>query len=196
MDEILTRIVGRWSESGLIEKSDEDVYAYGLDLLIFSILNILVILVTSLVINKIIESIILLAVIIPLQSYGGGYHAKTHLRCFIAMYIGWWCVIIIIPLISPLIALFISIASMPVYFALAPVPHENVKMSPAHRLKLRKIIRFMAFGIGLLSIILTLITPVDNLNLGVLLSTGLGVTAISMLAAHFSYKVRQSKQRK
>jgi len=186
---LLNKIVGRWSNSGLIDKSDEDIYVYGLDLLIFTILNIVAIIITSVFINKLIESIILLAVIIPLQSYGGGYHAKTHLRCFLAMYIGWWVVIFILPFISPAVSFLMTIISIPIIFTLAPVPHENVKTSVEHRLKLRKLVRVIALFIGLLSTFLTFSPSYSQLNFGTILSLGISVVSLSMFIAHIRYKV-------
>jgi len=185
MEKILVKIVGHWRKSGFIDKSDTDVYIYGLDLLIFTMLNILAIIITSVVINKFVESVILLVAIIPLQSYGGGYHAKTHLRCFLIMYIGWWAVILIMPLITPFIALIMNIGSIIIIFCLAPVPHVNVTMSAEHRLKLRRLVRLSALVIGLLSIILMLLFSSHQINYGIILSTGLGVVALSMIIAQF-----------
>ena len=36
MTSMIKRIVGRWSASGIVEKADEDVYEYGLELILFS----------------------------------------------------------------------------------------------------------------------------------------------------------------
>jgi len=193
METILTKIVNNWSESGFIEKSDEEIYVYGLDLLIFTILNMLAILITSVIINRFTESAILLATIIPLQSYGGGYHAKTHLRCFLIMYIGWWGLMYIIPFITSLVAFVMSVISVVIIFCLAPVPHKNVKMSTEHRLKLRTVIRIISLSIGLLSVALLLLFSNYHIQFGVLLSTGLGVTAFSMVVAHIVNKIHQNQ---
>jgi accessory gene regulator B len=88
MVELIKRITRRWSIAGIIEQADEDIYEYGLELLISTILNMAVILGSAAIIGKLPQSLALLIVIIPLQSFGGGYHAKTHLRCFLIMYIG------------------------------------------------------------------------------------------------------------
>ena len=36
MTELIKMITNRWCEAGIIKKSDEDVYIYGLDLLLFT----------------------------------------------------------------------------------------------------------------------------------------------------------------
>jgi accessory gene regulator B len=122
--------------------------------------------------EKIAESLTLLAVILPLQSFGGGYHAKTHLRCFLIMLIGWWAVIIILPFISPAAAIVMTCAGVLIVYKLAPIAHENVKMSNRQRFKMRKIVRIVVTVGAMLSFFL-LFSTYDGI--GVAMSTGLGV---------------------
>ena len=178
---LIKKITVRWCETGIIEKSDEDVYEYGLDLLLYTILNIAVILFSAAFIGKIAESIALLAVILPLQSFGGGYHAKTHLRCFLIMYIGWWAVILLLPLIKPAVAVAMSCAAVFVVYRLAPVPHVNVTMSDGQRAKMQKLARQVVGAGAVVSIFLSIIT---SERIGTAMSAGLGVTALSILIAH------------
>jgi accessory gene regulator B len=182
MTGLLKRITDSWEKSGIIEKTDEDIYEYGLDLIVSTIFNITAVLVTAVFIDKLLVSALLLAAVIPLQSYGGGYHAVTHLRCFLIMYIGWWCVVFILPLINAIAAVIIAVMAVPIVYAVAPVPHVNVKMSSEHRLKLRKVVRVIVAVIALLSLILIGLVP-DGFGMGIALSTGLGISALSMLTA-------------
>jgi accessory gene regulator B len=187
MTALIKKITRRWSEVGVIPQPDEDIYEYGLELLIHTILNLTVILTSAAVMGKVPESMAMLAVILPLQSYGGGYHAETHLRCFLIMYIGWWGVIFSLPYISPLAATIVAGISIVIVHQLAPVPHVNVKMSAGQRLKMRKFARITALLGGLLSIILLWGV---SARVGIAISTGLGVTAFSMLVAHGKNLVR------
>ena len=127
MTQIIKNIVSRWSEQGMISETDEDIYEYGLELIFFSMINVTAILITAAIVGRALESIVLLMAIIPLQLYGGGYHAKTHLRCFLVMYIGWWGVIHILPMISSLTATGISIVSVTVISIVAPVPNAKLR---------------------------------------------------------------------
>ena len=65
----------------IIEEKQYAVIAYGLELLLSSVVNILSILFIGAIVNRAGEIILLLLVSIPLQSFGGGYHCNTHLRC-------------------------------------------------------------------------------------------------------------------
>ena len=184
MTALIKNITTRWCERGIIEKSDEDIYEYGLGLLLCTILNIAIILSSAALVGKLPESLSLLAVILPLQSFGGGYHAKTHLRCFLIMYAGWWAVIFILPFITVATATIMTCAAVFVVYMLAPVPHENVKMSAKQIQKMRKLARLSVVIGAAVSVILLLYV---SEHIGKALSTGLGVVALSMIVAHVKY---------
>lgn len=179
---IIEKTVNKWSFSGIIKHNDRDIYVYGLDLLFFTILNHLAILSTAIIFGKLPETLIILIVVIPLQSFGGGYHAKSHLRCFLIMYIGWWGVMFLLPLVTPMIASITTCISVVIIFTLAPVPHENVKMSSERRTLLRNRVRIVVSIVAILSINLSWAT-FGGLHYGILSSVGLGISAFSMLCA-------------
>jgi len=180
MTALIKRITGRWCDIGIIKKADEDIYEYGLELLICTVLNIAAVLGSAAIIEKLPESLALLSVILPLQSFGGGYHAATHLRCFLIMYIGWWVVIFTLPLVTPLTALIMACLAIIIVYRLAPVPHVNVKMSPTQRMKMRKLARLSVVTGAALSAILVLTV---SERIGCAMAMGLGVVAFSMLMA-------------
>jgi len=178
---LIKKITRRWSAVGTIDKSDEDVYEYGLELLIYTIINIAVILGSSILVGKLLDSLFLLVVILPLQSFGGGYHAKTHLRCFLIMYIGWWAVIFILPLITPISSIIIACTAVFIVFWIAPVAHENVRISVKQKNKMRLLVRITA----VLSAIITACFVLSMSEcIGIAMSTGLGIASLSMLIAH------------
>jgi len=193
MTTVINFIINRWIESGIIEKSDEDVYLYGLDLLLFSIVNLIAILITATIFGKIPESLLLMIAIIPLQAYGGGYHAKTHLRCFLIMYVGWWVVIFALAFVTPIIATVLSIMAVVLTFILAPVSHVNVPMSPGRKSQLRKYVRFIVLVIAALSLAFMWIPILVHVDVGMVLSVGIGIASLSMLLAHINNFV-QTKQ--
>lgn len=67
----------------LIEKEDENLYAYGAELAISYILNLIAIIIIGAVMDMIFYTIAFLIIFIPLKSYSGGYHAPNYLICFI-----------------------------------------------------------------------------------------------------------------
>ena len=178
---LIKKITGQWCKAGIIDKTDADIYEYGLDLLIYTILNIAVILGSAAMIGKMADSIALLVVILPLQSFGGGYHAKTHLRCFLIMYIGWWAVVFILPFITSTLAYIMADAAVAIVYWLAPVAHENVQMSDGQKMKMRRIAQVVVAVGALLCTIF--VSGIHN-RFGIAMSTGLGVASFSMAVAH------------
>lgn len=184
---IIQKTVNYWVETEIIDYYDRDIYEYGFELILSSAINIIAVIITGIFVKRLIESIVLLVVVIPLQSCGGGYHAKTHLRCFLIMYIGWWSVIQIIPYITPEYSVFIAIVSVATIFILAPVRHENVPMSNKQFCKMRLLVRCFSIGIAVTGIFLSWYVG-DN-NIGNSIIIGMCVVALSMFAAKISTKL-------
>jgi len=69
-------------------EDDKDVYKYGLRILYYYIIDIGIILSISALFNKLYESAIILFIFALFQIFGGGYHAKTKLKCTSLMIIG------------------------------------------------------------------------------------------------------------
>ncbi|MCL2227254.1 MAG: accessory gene regulator B family protein [Oscillospiraceae bacterium] len=184
MSILIRKITNRWSKSGVIETSEKDVYEYGLELILFSLLNLAIIFATAAVFGRVPESIALMLAIVPMQAYGGGYHAKTHFRCFLIMYIGWWATMhAVLPIFEAFAATATGIAAILIIFAVAPVSHVNVGMSSEHRLRLRFFVRMAALTVFLAAATLTWLIA-GGTRFGITLFVGLGIAAFSMLIAH------------
>lgn len=66
-----------------------EVYRYGFEITISSLLNIMLVLCCGLIIGDILASVVYLFVSILLRSFTGGYHATNYLRCNIAMVVSF-----------------------------------------------------------------------------------------------------------
>jgi len=73
-----------WATGGVINQEDVEIYEYGLQLLISSVINILVIAAVSIVFRLPYAWIPFIAAFIPLRTTAGGYHASTHLLCILS----------------------------------------------------------------------------------------------------------------
>lgn len=58
-----------------------DVYQYGIEITLSSLLNISLVFIISLLLGDFLEGIVFLVCFIPLRSYCGGYHASTYFIC-------------------------------------------------------------------------------------------------------------------
>ena len=78
---VSVRIMNLISCSIELNPEMSEVYQYGIEITISSILNVLLIILFGLIIRDIISAIIFLACIIPLRQLCGGYHASTYFKC-------------------------------------------------------------------------------------------------------------------
>ncbi|HIV86193.1 MAG TPA: accessory gene regulator B family protein [Candidatus Monoglobus merdigallinarum] len=67
----------------LIKEDEIEVYEYGAELLCSTLLNVLGIAVLMCVLGTYFETLLYFAAFSPVRVTAGGYHAKTHLRCFL-----------------------------------------------------------------------------------------------------------------
>lgn len=120
------RIVCRLSDRQIISKEDKELYKYGFNIGLTVLINLLSSVIVGAFFGMIFESIIFLIGYIPLRSYGGGYHARTPLRCY---FISIFIMILILVFFS-----YVSLASlyvmllligMTVCIILVPVEDEN-----------------------------------------------------------------------
>lgn len=68
---------------GIIDEGQKDIFVYGLELLLYGILESILIILTGVVVNSLITGIIYLLGMMIIRTYTGGYHADTHMRCII-----------------------------------------------------------------------------------------------------------------
>lgn len=68
-----------------IEPDMVDIYRYGIEVTLSSLLNIILIFIVGVLTNDILVSITFLCVFILLRSFTGGYHATTYMRCNMIM---------------------------------------------------------------------------------------------------------------
>ena len=69
--------------SNLNEAEDAEIYIYGINQILVSVLNVLSALIIGLILGTFFEVVVFMAAYIPLRIFAGGYHAKTPLRCYI-----------------------------------------------------------------------------------------------------------------
>lgn len=70
--------------SNVIKEEDAEIYIYGINQILVSVLNVSSALIIGLILGMFLESIIFMTEYIPLRSFAGGYHAKTPMRCYFA----------------------------------------------------------------------------------------------------------------
>lgn len=69
--------------SNIVKAEDAEIYIYGINQILVSVLNVLSALIIGLIFGVVFEIAAFMAAYIPLRSFAGGFHAKTPLRCYI-----------------------------------------------------------------------------------------------------------------
>ncbi|GAA0106761.1 accessory gene regulator B family protein [Paraclostridium sordellii] len=130
------------------DKYDYEVYLYGFEILIASILNSVAILGIGLLFDRFLYSIVFLACYCPLRQFAGGYHADTYKRCFFTFVFIFLLTIFLAEGLNhtelkPLIILF-SILNWGSICLLSPVEHINNPLTDIERIKYKKNARLIA----------------------------------------------------
>ena len=74
-------ITEKWKDRKIIDPELCDVYRYGIEIAISTIIGFVLIGILGVVFSCPLKSLIFLLVLIPIRNYCGGYHANTYLQC-------------------------------------------------------------------------------------------------------------------
>lgn len=167
--------------NGIIEYDEKEIYSYGLYQGFHIVLNIITTMLVGFIFGRPWEIIIFMTAYIPLRMYGGGYHARTQLRCYflsVALIMGALLLIKFIP-ITRLSILTISSISSAVVYILAPVEDKNkVLNDKENRIYRRKTRTLLAIEI-LIAIVLYML---GLKKYALVISVGIFVLSLMMIA--------------
>lgn len=142
ISEISKRTAGFLSKNTIIETEYEEVYAYGIEILLSTILNFIVALTIALISHEFVACLLNLTAFVTIRIYAGEYHADTHWGCMTTLVGVLLIFIFVIKVISLKLMMILSpillIISAVVIFKYAPVEHPNKPLSDKNKLKLRR----------------------------------------------------------
>lgn len=85
LEKLSEKIAKSWSENGITDPSLTEVYRYGIEITLSSILGIVLVTLTGAIFFSVWDAAVFLLTFIPIRSYCGGYHANTYLACNLSM---------------------------------------------------------------------------------------------------------------
>ena len=137
----------------------KDAYQYGIEIMVSTVFNIVLVLVCSLVLGDVLAGLIYLFVFIFLRSFTGGYHATTYLRCNITMMVTFIITFVLYRLISyfefPLfVCEAIALVNLIPIIIFSPVPNKNKPLTDEHRKRSYKLSILIASVLSLIGLIL------------------------------------------
>ena len=165
-------------------EEDKDIYRYGLKILYSYIIDVSIIFSLASCFGRLYETGIMTLVFAILQVFGGGYHAKTKLKCSLLMIIGAVIGNILIMLLFnyPFVSIISSVIVSTVIFILVPITNEKHSVSKKTFRRSAFITRFIIALI--VSATLLLMTFNRNIEMATIVTT-LYLYFVSLVVAKF-----------
>jgi accessory gene regulator B len=167
-------------DKGILKQDDLDVFVYGMDLVLFSLISILSLLALGMLTRLFAETVLCLLAFIPLQITGGGYHAKTHFRCYLTTLAGWSIGMLLYHVFPTWVLAIFMLQGAYTVFRYAPIEHANAPMSARQKEKMRGYARRICVILSLITISTFGFQPV----LSVAIAVGMGMYGVSANAAY------------
>lgn len=80
---ISEQITNDFERLNVIRSEDREIYRYGVQQGLNLLLNLLTTAVIGILCGMFWESVVYIAAYMPLRRYAGGFHSKTHTRCYV-----------------------------------------------------------------------------------------------------------------
>ncbi len=84
-----------------ILKADQEIYAYGIELILGDILNLFILLIVACAMNRIMEMVIWSGVFLVTRRFTGGYHSPSQLLCILTIQIGFIISVLVCEILKP-----------------------------------------------------------------------------------------------
>lgn len=130
-----------------IDSEDSDICSYGLEILISSLINLVMVLILGSILNKFIQTVVFVICYCSIRQFAGGYHSNTHGKCiftFLCMYLITICIGSNVDSIYlSQVFLLIGIINWLSIYMLVPVEHINNPLSEIEKINYKKSARIV-----------------------------------------------------
>lgn len=129
MELLAKKIVSRWVQRGLVEKSQAEWYIYGLLKRLTTLCTLAAVITLGSFYSNILCSLLFAAALMYLRAYTNGHHAKSYVRCLINSCIIEIVCVLLCNYLIPILSFFLALVSAVVIFAVAPLNNEQIHFS-------------------------------------------------------------------
>lgn len=137
-----------------IEEEDIDIYTYGFEVLIDSVLETILLLIVGLVLNLLLETVVFICAFGIIRKFTGGYHASSKAVCIIMTTLACVINVVISYIMSKFTRFIMMLGALGVagIYKYAPKAHSNKPLSPNQKIRNRAISRAICviYVIGML----------------------------------------------
>lgn len=153
MDRFYRRVAQYLIREGIAPAAEEEILVYGLDMLLYTLLSFALLAAAGALVDMFVPTVLLLLAQIPLQSFGGGLHLSTHVRCFALMALFWAISMLLYTYCPGLLLLALGALGAGIIWARAPIVHRNAPMSEAKRQRMRRASRISVCALAVCMLI-------------------------------------------
>ena len=127
----------------VIKEEEKEIYYYGYETLIYSIWQMLLLLVLGMIMNRIVSTVIFLMVFVSMRKYTGGYHAETRMGCTFMTVVCYVTVLVMTGWVSTtkkgyIILGFFALFCVFIFVRYVPVVHPEKPLNKMQRRESRK----------------------------------------------------------
>jgi accessory gene regulator B len=175
-------------DNKIIEAEDEEVYSYGMELLLSTAVNLAVAIIIAMITKSFLPCLVNLTAFLTLRVNAGGYHADTHLGCTMTL-ISTLLIFIFAEKNIPEAAMFYNSLIMLMFsniliIMLSPVEHPNKPLNDELRKKLRNKSVLWA---GIWTVFCIVFIIID-ISICFYAASGVFTIALAMIAEKFKLK--------
>ena len=118
---------------------DEQVVRYGIEIILSSMLNLVLLLLLGTFFWGLLETVVFVLFFCPIRQYAGGYHAKTHLRCTLGFLLFYTLLSKFVYMMMNIkMCIIISVLCLFGIYIIAPVETSNKLINADLRIRCRK----------------------------------------------------------
>lgn len=193
---IANSLISKLSCERIIEDSMYEVYVYGFELILSSIVNILILVAISIYLREPFAWLFFLIPFIPQRVTAGGYHASSHSKCIVVGAITFLVSLSLVGLIPnnlrSLFSIIVSLSNLVTVLLLSPVQSKNkpLTVSEVHKNRTLSIIISI---IHVLCVVLILVAVQSIPRLGMVYITGVFAAGLSLAVGNTETKNRKDE---
>lgn len=130
LNNISNLISSKFVSNNIISEDVQDVYTYGIEIIISSIIGFVITFIIGLLLNVLMQTMIYYVIFVLLRSMTGGYHASTYFKCnlvfsIITLFVILFSKAIYTIHVSEGILTLLFLQSVAIFIWLAPVENIN-----------------------------------------------------------------------
>lgn len=181
METITNSLTEYYIRKNIIPCDKKEIFAYGFKLIIADIINFSIVILLSLIINRLLDGLVFLITLCSIRQFSGGFHANTFWMCRLSMIITFCCVITISSLlannINVIIIIIINTVCITVIGTLSPIKHTNKSLTAQQQQKNKR----NAIIISLIFFVISSALAIMGIYEGITISITLTAVVVLMI---------------